>query len=249
MALNPVAFTEKVVHGFLRYQLTAYHFADERLHEQMRRLLSLDETRQSSLLQGPYVSLSLPFRQGAAVGNLLAKGLSHPHMWLRIPTSITHLYGRQEEAVRAISEGRTTLISTRYGVRQGRVFPLPHRESLPLAAGRRRCCRHQRRHRLPHERAGGGPVRSVARAARGDGYPLRDGTWGRRWIASPTSWASGFRRAPRVQTTKRSSPRSGRRTEARRSIPLRRSARVRSCARRGVSPGSCSRIPGYSSSS
>jgi hypothetical protein len=39
LALNPVAFTEKVVRGFLRYQLKAYPFADERLHAQMRRLL------------------------------------------------------------------------------------------------------------------------------------------------------------------------------------------------------------------
>ena len=40
MALNPIVFTEKVVRSFLRYQLTAYPFADERLHAQMRRLLS-----------------------------------------------------------------------------------------------------------------------------------------------------------------------------------------------------------------
>jgi len=45
MALNPIVFTEKVVRSFLRYQLTAYPFADARLHSQMRRLLSLDETR------------------------------------------------------------------------------------------------------------------------------------------------------------------------------------------------------------
>ena len=50
MALNPISFTEKVVRSsFLRYQLTAYSFADERLHTQMRRLLSLDETRHSAL--------------------------------------------------------------------------------------------------------------------------------------------------------------------------------------------------------
>jgi len=39
MALNPIVFTERVVRSFLRYQLTAYPFADERLHAQMRRLL------------------------------------------------------------------------------------------------------------------------------------------------------------------------------------------------------------------
>ena len=53
MALNPVVYTEKVVRSFLRYQLTAYPFADERLHQQMRELLSLDETRDSPLLKAP----------------------------------------------------------------------------------------------------------------------------------------------------------------------------------------------------
>ena len=35
VALNPVAYTEHVVRSFLRYQLTAYPFADPRLHAQM----------------------------------------------------------------------------------------------------------------------------------------------------------------------------------------------------------------------
>ena len=50
MALNPIAYTENVVRSFLRYQLTAYPFADPGLHAQMRDLLSLDHTRQSPLL-------------------------------------------------------------------------------------------------------------------------------------------------------------------------------------------------------
>jgi hypothetical protein len=45
MALNPIVYTEKVVGAFLRYQLTAYPFADERLLAQMRDLLSLDRLR------------------------------------------------------------------------------------------------------------------------------------------------------------------------------------------------------------
>jgi len=35
VALNPIVFTEKVVRSFLRYQLTAYPFADDRLHAQI----------------------------------------------------------------------------------------------------------------------------------------------------------------------------------------------------------------------
>jgi len=89
MALNPIVFTEKVVRSFLRYQLTAYPFAGENLHTQMWQLLSLDHTRQSPLLKGPYVSLSRPFRQGATVEELVHDGIFHPHMRQRIPPGIT----------------------------------------------------------------------------------------------------------------------------------------------------------------
>ena len=70
MALNLIAYTETVVQSFLRYQLTAYPFSDQRLHRQMRALLSLDETRRSPLLKGPYISLPRPFREDAAVAAL-----------------------------------------------------------------------------------------------------------------------------------------------------------------------------------
>lgn len=125
MALNPVVFTEKVVRSFLRYQLTAYPFADERLHAQMRRLLSLAETRQSPLLKGPFVSLSRPFRQGASVAELVAEGLFHPLMRQRIPAEITHVYGHQEEAVRSIRAGKTTLVSTGTGSGKTECFLYP----------------------------------------------------------------------------------------------------------------------------
>jgi ATP-dependent helicase YprA (DUF1998 family) len=125
MALNPIVFTEKVVRSFLRYQLTAYPFADARLHTQMRRLLSLDETRHSPLLKGPYISLSRPFRQGAAVEDLIKEGIFHPHMRHRIPSEITKIYGHQEEAVRAIHAARTTLVSTGTGSGKTECFLYP----------------------------------------------------------------------------------------------------------------------------
>jgi len=125
MALNPIVFTEKVVRSFLRYQLTAYPFADERLHAQMRKLLSLDETRQSPLLKGPYISLSKPFRQGASVEDLIKEGVFHPHMRQRIPDEISHLRGHQDEAIRAIRAGKTTLVSTGTGSGKTECFLYP----------------------------------------------------------------------------------------------------------------------------
>ena len=107
MALNPIVFTERVVRSFLRYQLTAYPFADERLHAQMRRLLSLDETRRSPLMQGPYVSLSRPFREGPSIDALIESGLFHPHMRQRIPSgSRTSTATRKTRSVRFMRERR-----------------------------------------------------------------------------------------------------------------------------------------------
>ncbi len=125
MALNPIAYTENVVGSFLRYQLTAYPFADAGLHAQMRQLLSLDETRQSPLLKGPYVSLSRPFQEGAPIDVLASEGLIHPHLRERIPDDITHLYSHQERAIRAIAEGKTTLVSTGTGSGKTECFLYP----------------------------------------------------------------------------------------------------------------------------
>ena len=125
MALNPVAYTEKIVGSFLRYQLTAYPFMDGRLRNQMRELLSLDQTRESPLLKGPYVSLSRPFRQGAAVDDLVDEGLLHPLLRERIPETVTHLYSHQETAIRAVAEGRTTLVSTGTGSGKTECFLYP----------------------------------------------------------------------------------------------------------------------------
>lgn len=123
MAINPLAYTESVVRNFLRYQLTTYGFADERLNRQLRDLLSLDETRETPLRKGPYVSLSRAFKGGAAVAELVDEGVLHPH--LKRLASFPALYGHQEEAIRAIVEGRSTLISTGTGSGKSECFLYP----------------------------------------------------------------------------------------------------------------------------
>jgi len=123
MALNPLAYTEKVVQSFLRYQLTTYPFADPGLNAQMRALLSLDTARETPLLKGPFVSLSRAFRAGAPVDKLIADGVFHPHLQQVIP--FLTLFGHQEEAIRAISDGKTTLVSTGTGSGKSECFLYP----------------------------------------------------------------------------------------------------------------------------
>ena len=125
MALNPVAYIEKVAKSFLRYQLTAYPFSDPSLLKQMRELLSFDYTRASPLLRGPYVSLARPFQAGAPVHQLVHEGLIHPHLATRIPENITHFYSHQEHALRAVADGRTTLVSTGTGSGKTECFLYP----------------------------------------------------------------------------------------------------------------------------
>ncbi|MEI6448108.1 MAG: DEAD/DEAH box helicase, partial [Actinomycetes bacterium] len=123
MALNPVAYTEKVVRSFLKYQLSAYPFADPGMYAQMRTLLSLDHTRQTPLMRGPYVSLSRPFRQGASLNDLANQDVLHDGLGSLV--SHTNLYGHQESAVRAIRKGRHTLVSTGTGSGKTECFLYP----------------------------------------------------------------------------------------------------------------------------
>ena len=69
--------------------------------------------------------MSRPFSEGASVDALVAEGLLHPHMRRRIPAEITHLYGHQEEAIRAIRGGHTTLVSTGTGSGKTECFLYP----------------------------------------------------------------------------------------------------------------------------
>jgi ATP-dependent helicase YprA (DUF1998 family) len=121
--LNPILYTEKIIGDFLKYQLTAYPFADDNLYNQMRSLLNLEETRRTPLFKGPYISLSRSFRQGAKITDLIAENIFHPHLKQLIPYS--NLYGHQEQAIRNITQGKTTLVSTGTGSGKTECFLYP----------------------------------------------------------------------------------------------------------------------------
>ncbi len=125
MALNPIAYAEKVVRSFLKYQLTAYPFADQRLHGQMRALLNLDTVRRTPLLKGPFISLSRSFKEGATIAELVGQGVFHPHMVNLISATISRVYGHQERAFKAVHAGKTTLVSTGTGSGKTECFLYP----------------------------------------------------------------------------------------------------------------------------
>jgi len=121
--LNPVTYTENIIKDFLRYQLTAYPFADPYLYDQMKNLLNLEHTRNTPLMKGPYISLSQAFRTGAQISDLIDEGLLHPHM--RNIASYETLFGHQESSMRAILSGKSVLISTGTGSGKTECFLYP----------------------------------------------------------------------------------------------------------------------------
>src|ERR1017187_4664685 len=121
--LNPINYAESVVSDFLRYQLTTYPFADASLNAQMRRLPSLESTRATPLLQGPYISLSPSFREGPNITSLVQDGLLHPH--LANIALFDSVYGHQESAIRAIAGGKSAVISTGTGSGKTECFLYP----------------------------------------------------------------------------------------------------------------------------
>ena len=99
--LNPITYTEQIIADFLKYQLTAYAFADANLHRQMRQLL----------------------RKGSPVQKLVEQGLLHPHVANLAPYPV--LYGHQDTAIGHIARGKTTLISTGTGSGKTECFLYP----------------------------------------------------------------------------------------------------------------------------
>src|SRR5690606_35808621 len=93
------------------------------LYAQLRALLKLEETRKSPLREGPFVSLSRPFRQGATVAELVSDGVFHPQMQAVVPYS--ELRAHQEEAIRSVHAGLTTLVSTGTGSGKTEAFLYP----------------------------------------------------------------------------------------------------------------------------
>lgn len=121
--LNPIVYTEKVISDFLKYQLSTYQFADTSLYEQMKTLLNLKETRNSPLLQGPFINLSQSFRTGKSLNELVSEKIIHKHLPNIAP--FPTLYFHQERALRSVISGNHTLVSTGTGSGKTECFLYP----------------------------------------------------------------------------------------------------------------------------
>src|SRR5581483_4346300 len=123
MAVNPVLFARTVNEQFLRYQLTAFPLTDERLARQAEEAIRGTGGRPTSLIKGPYLTLSRAFRMGPSVEEVVARGVLHP----AIAGIVEHpaLFAHQWETVAAAHAGRHCLVSTGTGSGKTEAFLIP----------------------------------------------------------------------------------------------------------------------------
>lgn len=123
MALNPVTFAAEVNENFIRYQLTTFPLADERLERQMREQLEGRGMAGCPLFKGPYVSLEKAFKRARTLQELADEGLVHP----ALPGLSPHpqLFAHQERVLEAVQAGRHVLVTTGTGSGKTEAFLYP----------------------------------------------------------------------------------------------------------------------------
>ena len=141
--------------SFLRYQLTAYPFADRHLHSRRRRA---SIARRDPTIAGFSRGRTSAFH-GRSARALQSLRWSQKGCSTRILASESRKASPICTATRNAQSGRFPQTGDprlhRHRVRQDRVLPLPRHQPKPRAPGRGCTARHQRRHRLSDERAFG----------------------------------------------------------------------------------------------
>lgn len=125
MSINPTAFGKEVIDQFGRYLTSAYPITDERFALQVEKNLKQRAESESLIHKGPYVHLNRPFKKGPLLAdNVDDKGLGL-HLKVKSVFPFETLHKHQEDAIRAITSGRHTVMATGTGSGKTEAFLLP----------------------------------------------------------------------------------------------------------------------------
>ena len=107
--------SKKITDFYRRYLLTTFHTNNEKYNEQLKRELAQDK----AIADGPYISMSDPYKKGKGIADLVADGvLSKEMLHLKKFHPLDRsLYKHQEEAILKSKEGKNLIVTTRNGFR------------------------------------------------------------------------------------------------------------------------------------
>ncbi len=125
MSLNPIQFGKQVLDQFGRYLITTFPIADENLANQFKNYVKHDIGGKRFLSKGPYVYLNQPFESGPILDDLINEPELNLHPALKGVFRFESLYKHQELAIRAIVNGKNTIVATGTGSGKTEGFLLP----------------------------------------------------------------------------------------------------------------------------
>jgi len=114
---QPLEVVRAVKEDYLRYLLTTFPVSGELGENLYDRLLN-----DASPWEGPFITISQPYQRGGTVRNVLAELQMNEHLAGLMPP---RFYGHQEKAIRNITAGRNTIITTGTGSGKTEGFLLP----------------------------------------------------------------------------------------------------------------------------
>ncbi len=123
MIFRPSESSKKITEFYRRYLLTTFSTNNDKYNEQLKKELK----KNKALSDGPYISMSDPFKKGKRIVDLVKDGiLSREFLKLKEFHPIDReLYKHQEEAILKSEEGKNLIITTGTGSGKTESFLIP----------------------------------------------------------------------------------------------------------------------------
>lgn len=118
---NPVEKSKYIDDRYKEYLRSSFSFGDSRLQE-----LFEERLEEEDLFKGPYLDLSLPFKRGMSINELIEEGVvAKSFRKLNNVALDRPLYAHQEKSLRHIGAGRNAIVTTGTGSGKTEAFLYP----------------------------------------------------------------------------------------------------------------------------
>ena len=121
MKKNSIEKSKYINERYKEYLRSSFEFGSGKLQKLFEQQLEIED-----LFKGPYVDLSLPFKRGKNIEQLIDEGVvSRSFLKLGDINFERPLYAHQEESIRRINSGRSAIITTGTGSGKTESFLYP----------------------------------------------------------------------------------------------------------------------------
>ncbi len=120
MIFRPSESSRKITEFYRRYLLTRFNTNNEKYNEQLKKELE----KKKAIADGPYISMSDPYKKGEKIEKLAQEGILSKEMMKlkKFHPNDRNLYKHQEEAIRKAKNGQNLIVTTRNRIRKNRIF-------------------------------------------------------------------------------------------------------------------------------